>query len=427
MKFDNTGACTVISAIATVAELAPGTPLLAVAPAVENMPGPHSTRPGDVVRALNGKVVEITNTDAEGRLILGDAMVYAERLGATHLVDVATLTGAVGRALGYLVAGGFGTPQAWFDEVMRAAARGGERFWQLPLVDEYMGDLEGWYGEIVNSGTAEGSLVKSGLFLREFATVPWVHLDIAGTAYFRKVMPYAPRGATGISHATLVELALAGAAQSGGRWRGVEAAACARRTSPEPRRRPDVVVAGVVRERQLAGPAKAPARPARAAAARGPAPDPGRARHPRARLRGRRPRLGGHLGPDRRALAGARGRLDPSGRLAVRRHADRRRGRDVRPPAAVHRPRPPRPVRRLLPRPDPAARDGPRPAAAARRHHPAADPDHGRGRGHRDQPARRGSAAVRGRRRNRDPGPAVPALDPVRRRRDRDRGTSSCS
>jgi leucyl aminopeptidase len=212
MKFDNTGACTVISAIATVAELAPGTPLLALAPAVENMPGPHSTRPGDVVTALNGKVVEITNTDAEGRLILGDAMVYAERLGATHLVDVATLTGAVGRALGYLVAGGFGTPQAWYDEVMRAAARGGERFWQLPLVEEYLSDLEGWYGEIVNSGTVEGSLVKSGLFLREFATVPWVHLDIAGTAYFRKVMPYAPRGSTGISHATLVELALAGAA-----------------------------------------------------------------------------------------------------------------------------------------------------------------------------------------------------------------------
>jgi leucyl aminopeptidase len=175
------------------------------------MPGPHSTRPGDVVRALNGKVVEITNTDAEGRLILGDAMVYAERLGATHLVDVATLTGAVGRALGYLVAGGFGTPQAWYDEVMRAAARGGERFWQLPLVDEYLADLEGWYGEIVNSGTVEGSLVKSALFLREFATVPWVHLDIAGSAYFRKTMPYAPRGSNGISHATLVELALAGA------------------------------------------------------------------------------------------------------------------------------------------------------------------------------------------------------------------------
>ena len=109
MKMDKTGACTVIAAIATVPRLAPGTPLLAVAPTVENMPGPHSTRPGDVVRALNGKMVDITNTDAEGRLILGDAMTYAERLGATHIVDVATLTGAVARALGHLVTGAFGT------------------------------------------------------------------------------------------------------------------------------------------------------------------------------------------------------------------------------------------------------------------------------------------------------------------------------
>ena len=116
MKMDKTGACTVISAIATVARLAPGTPLLAVAPAVENMPGPHSTRPGDIVTALNGKKVDITNTDAEGRLILGDALTYAERLGATHLVDVATLTGAVSRALGHLVTGAFGTPQDFYDD-----------------------------------------------------------------------------------------------------------------------------------------------------------------------------------------------------------------------------------------------------------------------------------------------------------------------
>ena len=111
MKMDKIGACTVIAAIATVARLAPGTPLLALAPAVENMPGPHSTRPGDVVKALNGKWVDITNTDAEGRLILGDAMTYAERLGASHIVDVATLTGAVSRAFGHLVTGAFGTPQ----------------------------------------------------------------------------------------------------------------------------------------------------------------------------------------------------------------------------------------------------------------------------------------------------------------------------
>ncbi len=212
MKMDKTGACSVIAAIATLARLAPGTPLLAVAPAVENMPGPHSTRPGDVVTALNGKKVDIINTDAEGRLILGDAMTYAERLGATHLVDVATLTGAVARALGDLVTGGFGVPQPWYDQVAEAGRRAGERYWQLPLVDEYRADLDSWYGDVVNSAGSDGGLVKSALFLREFRTVPWVHLDIAGTAYFRKATPYAPRGATGASVATLVELALAGAA-----------------------------------------------------------------------------------------------------------------------------------------------------------------------------------------------------------------------
>jgi len=211
MKMDKTGACTVIAAIATVARLAPGTPLLAVAPAVENMPGPHSARPGDIVTALNGKKVDITNTDAEGRLILGDALTYAEQLGATHLVDVATLTGAVSRALGHLVTGAFGAPQGFYDEVMAAAMRAGERYWQIPLIDDYVPEMDSWYGDLQNSGSAEGSLVKSGLFLREFVTKPWVHLDIAGTAYYRKALPFAPRGATGVSHATLVELALAGA------------------------------------------------------------------------------------------------------------------------------------------------------------------------------------------------------------------------
>ncbi len=211
MKMDKTGACTVLAAAATVARLAPGTPFLAVAPAVENMPGPHSTRPGDVVTALNGKTVDIINTDAEGRLILGDAMTYAERLGATHVVDVATLTGAVGRALGHLVTGAFGSPQGFYDEVAAAAVRAGERVWQLPLVEDYWPDMESWYADMTNTGPAEGGLIRSALFLRQFVTVPWAHLDIAGTAYFRKATPWAPRGATGASTATLVELVLAGA------------------------------------------------------------------------------------------------------------------------------------------------------------------------------------------------------------------------
>ncbi|MEO5705038.1 MAG: M17 family peptidase N-terminal domain-containing protein [Candidatus Limnocylindrales bacterium] len=212
MKMDKTGAATVIAAAVTVQRLAPGTPLLTIAPTVENMPGPHSTRPGDVVKALNGKWVDITNTDAEGRLILADALTYAEQLGATHLVDVATLTGAVSRALGELVSGAFGTPQPFVDDVLAAGARAGERYWQLPLVEEYRADMESWYGDLVNfSRNNEGGLVKSALFISEFVTKPWVHLDIAGTGYFRKVLPYAARGATGVSHATLVELALAGA------------------------------------------------------------------------------------------------------------------------------------------------------------------------------------------------------------------------
>jgi len=212
MKMDKTGACTVLAAIDTVSRLAPGIPVMAVAPAVENMPGPYSTRPGDVVKALNGRTVEITNTDAEGRLILGDAMTWAEQQGATHLVDVATLTGAVERALGKMVTGGFGTPQSFWDEVNGAAVRQGERYWQLPLFEEYRSDYDSVYADIVNSGTADGSLVKSAIFLKEFVTRPWVHLDIAGTAYLRKAYPWAARGATGVSHATLVDLALAGAA-----------------------------------------------------------------------------------------------------------------------------------------------------------------------------------------------------------------------
>ncbi len=212
MKMDKTGACTVIAAIATVARLSPGLPLLAVAPAVENMPGGGATRPGDIVKAMNGKWVDIINTDAEGRLILGDAMTYAEQLGATHIVDVATLTGAVGRAFGNIVTGAFATPDPWWDQLSAAADRAGERYWRIPLIKDYMTEMESWYADIQNTGTPDGSLVKSGLFLEQFRIVPWAHLDIGGTGYFRKTYPYAPRGATGVTHATLVELALAGAA-----------------------------------------------------------------------------------------------------------------------------------------------------------------------------------------------------------------------
>jgi leucyl aminopeptidase len=214
MKMDKIGACTVIAAIATVARLSPGLPLLAVAPAVENMPGGGAARPGDIIRAMNGKWVDLINTDAEGRLILGDAMTYAEQLGATHIVDVATLTGAVGRAIGNIVTGAFATPDPWWTDLAAAADRAGERYWRIPLIADYMAEMESWYGDFQNTGTPDGSLVKSGLFLEQFRTVPWAHLDIGGTGYFRKTYPFAPRGATGVTHATLVELALAGAAST---------------------------------------------------------------------------------------------------------------------------------------------------------------------------------------------------------------------
>jgi leucyl aminopeptidase len=211
MKTDKTGACTVLAATVTAARLSPGLPLLTVMPAVENMPGPHSARPGDIARALNGKTVDIINTDAEGRLILGDAMTYAERLGATHVVDIATLTGAVARAFGHLVTGTFGRPQAFYDTVAAAAVKAGERFWQWPLVDEYWAEMDSFTADMANTSTVEAGAIKSALFLRQFVTVPWAHLDVAGTAWYRKPAPYATRGSTGVATATLVELALAGA------------------------------------------------------------------------------------------------------------------------------------------------------------------------------------------------------------------------
>ncbi len=210
MKTDKTGACTVLNAIATTVQLAPDRPLMAVAPAVENMPGPYASRPGDVVRALNGKTVEITNTDAEGRLILGDALTWTERQGASHIVDVATLTGAMSRALGRYMTGGFGDRDEWWDEIAAAAARQGEPLWRMPIVDDLRKDIDSPFADMANTGPAEGGAITAALFLKEFVTVPWVHLDIAGTAFLNKTDAFSAKGATGVMHATLVELALAG-------------------------------------------------------------------------------------------------------------------------------------------------------------------------------------------------------------------------
>jgi leucyl aminopeptidase len=208
MKHDKSGAAAVIAAARTVARLAPDTPLMAVAPMVENMPGGNAQRPGDVVKAMNGMTVEVTNTDAEGRLILADAMTWAEREGATHVVDVATLTGAQAIAFGDQVSAYFARPREWGDQIGSAAERAGEWFWEMPLVPEYRASYDSPHADIVNSGGRDGSLIKSAIFLSEFVTVPWVHVDIAGTAYLTAEKPYGPKGATGAAVAALVRLAL---------------------------------------------------------------------------------------------------------------------------------------------------------------------------------------------------------------------------
>jgi leucyl aminopeptidase len=208
MKHDKSGAAAVIAAARTVARLAPSTPLMAVAPMVENMPGGNAQRPGDVVKAMNGMTVEVTNTDAEGRLILADAMTWAETQGATHVVDVATLTGAASVAFGEQISAYFARPREWGQRVGAAAESAGEWFWEMPLAVEYRASYDSAHADIVNSGSRDGSLLKSAVFLSEFVTVPWVHVDIAGTAILSAEKPYAPRGATGAAVGALVELAL---------------------------------------------------------------------------------------------------------------------------------------------------------------------------------------------------------------------------
>ena len=208
MKHDKSGAAAVIAAARTLARLAPDAPVMAVAPMVENMPGGRAQRPGDVVKAMNGKTIEITNTDAEGRLILADALHWAETQGASHLVDVATLTGVAAMAFGELVSAYFAKPREWGDEVRAAADATGEWLWEMPLATEYRTQMDTPYADIINSGTREGSLIKSAIFIHEFTTKPWVHLDVAGTAWMTADKATFPKGAVGVATTTLVRLGM---------------------------------------------------------------------------------------------------------------------------------------------------------------------------------------------------------------------------
>jgi leucyl aminopeptidase len=210
MKDDMAGGAAVVAAVRAIARLGVPRRVVAVVPATENMPGGKALKPGDVIRGAAGVTVEINNTDAEGRLILGDGLWYAKQRGATHLVDVATLTGACVVALGKVTTGLFGTPPAWIQSVRQAAARAGEPVWELPIGPEYRELLKSDVADIINSGGRAGGAITAAMFLREFVgDTPWAHLDIAGTAWIDDVRPWATKGASGVMVRTLVELAAA--------------------------------------------------------------------------------------------------------------------------------------------------------------------------------------------------------------------------
>jgi leucyl aminopeptidase len=208
MKDDMAGGAAVVAAVRAIARLGVPRRVVAVVPATENMPGGKALKPGDVIRGAAGVTVEINNTDAEGRLVLGDGLWYAKQRGATHLVDVATLTGACVVALGKVTTGLFGTPPAWMETVKQAASRAGEPVWELPLGPEYRELLKSDVADIINSGGRAGGAITAAMFLREFVgDTPWAHLDIAGTAWIDDARPWATKGASGVMVRTLVELA----------------------------------------------------------------------------------------------------------------------------------------------------------------------------------------------------------------------------
>jgi leucyl aminopeptidase len=208
MKFDMCGGAAVLGAMQAIARLRPSIPVTAFIPAVENMPGSRAQRPGDIVTTLSGKTVEVLNTDAEGRLILADALTYAQQQGCTHLVDAATLTGAIVVALGHVNTGVFGNDDALLEKVLAAARDEGERVWPMPLDEEYKEQLKSPFADIPNIGTRWGGAITAAMFLKEFADpLPWVHLDIAGTAWLEEKTPQMAKGPTGVGVRTFVRLA----------------------------------------------------------------------------------------------------------------------------------------------------------------------------------------------------------------------------
>jgi leucyl aminopeptidase len=205
MKYDMTGGATVLGVMRAIAQLKPPMPVLGVVPATENMPSGKATKPGDVVRAMSGKTIEVINTDAEGRLILADAVSYAKKLGATRVIDMATLTGAVSIALGDVNTGILGTDQSLIDEVIESGREVGEKFWQLPLDKEYTKQIKSDIADIKNVGGRKAGTITAAAFIKEFAEgISWAHLDIAGTAWGDEAKPFRSKGPTGVAVRTLL-------------------------------------------------------------------------------------------------------------------------------------------------------------------------------------------------------------------------------
>jgi leucyl aminopeptidase len=205
MKYDMSGAAATLAAMRAIAQLKPRVNVIGVMPTSENMPSGRAYKPGDVLRAMSGKTIEVINTDAEGRLILADAISYARKLGATKIIDLATLTGAVSIALGPINVGVMTNNQAFADELREAAKEVGERFWQLPMDDDYKEMIKSDIADIKNSAGRYAGTITAAWFLRHFAEeTPWIHLDIAGTAWENDRKPYMSKGPTGVAIRTLI-------------------------------------------------------------------------------------------------------------------------------------------------------------------------------------------------------------------------------
>ncbi len=209
MKYDMAGAATVIGAMRALAQLKPAIPVTAFAPCVENMPSDRAQRPGDIVKSYQGKTIEVLNTDAEGRLILADALTYAVRQGCTHLIDAATLTGAIAVALGHLYAGAFSNDEELQNRVIAASKIEGERLWPFPMDEDYNDYLKSAFADLPNIGGRYGGSITASKFLENFVeSKPWVHLDIAGTAWLDDAKPHLAKGPTGLGIRTMIRLAL---------------------------------------------------------------------------------------------------------------------------------------------------------------------------------------------------------------------------